>query len=216
VSLLYISTQAPIPNTIGDFWRMVHLKRSNIILMLTKLVEQDKIKADEYWPTDLNESIEFFPMKVTLTAVSSFQDLIIRKIKVERTGDDNPVETFHIHYTGWPDFGVPKDMELYAEFFKKYREIRSHASGPVVAHCSAGIGRSGTFIAVDMLLDNIADKLSKNALPIINIPRLIHELRLQRPGIVQTKQQFTFIYEFLDYCIENNLFGISKSNILDQ
>jgi protein tyrosine phosphatase len=182
-------------------------------LMLTKLVEQEKCKADQYWPRQVNQSLDFFPMTVTLISETEFKDFIVRKLKVERKNDDNPIEVCHMQYTGWPDFGVPKEPELYLEFFRAYRNIRESTTGPVVAHCSAGIGRTGTLIAIDMLLDNIADVLRRNSVPVINIPRLIHELRLQRPGIVQTRQQFTFIYEFMDYCIQNNLFGTSVTQI---
>ena len=181
--------------------------------MLTKLIEQDRPKADIYWPENVNESLEYYPMIITLLSVDTKKDFIVRKIKVERKDDPNDIELDHIQYIGWPDFGVPRDLEIYAECYKTYRHAREKVSGPIVAHCSAGIGRSGTFIAIDMLLDNISYMIANSPMQIINIPRLVHELRTQRPGMVQTKHQFTFIYEFIDYCIQKSLFVASKSSL---
>lgn len=136
--------------------------------------------------------------------------LIVRRISITK-GSESRILT-QIHYVAWPDHGAPDVMHEFDAFFSLYRSLRSSCPGPVLIHCSAGIGRTGTFAVIDLALDSIVHQLSNNqSTASISIPSLIHTLRQSRAGMVQSKSQYVFAHTFLDYCITNNRYFVEES-----
>jgi len=208
----YIATQAPTEASVHDFWRMIWEQNANLIIMLTKETERDATKANRYWP-ESKEAEKYGNLHIKLKSTTYEADTVIRIFIL------HPVETniesrevTHLQYRGWPDHGVPHEYSSFIKLFEVYRKIRGQSSGrPVVTHCSAGIGRTGTFCAIDQILDNLnRQRLIEERItnPTISVFAVIQSLREQRPGMVQTKQQYAFCSLFLDHCIQNNLFGI--------
>lgn len=117
----------------------------------------------------------------------------------------------HIQYIGWPDHGIPENFDSYVQLYEIYRKFRSQCSnaGPICIHCSAGIGRSGTFVGIDALLDHMFNMQNNQEIDkTLNIMKIVYEMRLQRAGMVQTKGQYIFLYQFIDHCLRSGLFEI--------
>ncbi|KAK5895427.1 hypothetical protein CesoFtcFv8_012020 [Champsocephalus esox] len=151
----YILTQGPLPNTCGSFWEMVWEQRSRGVVMLNRVVEKGSIKCAQYWPQREEGDAVFEDTNFKLTFVS--EDVksyyTVRQLELENLSTAETREILHFHYTTWPDFGVPESPASFLNFLFKVRESGCLTSeGPVVVHCSAGIGRSGTFCLVDSCL----------------------------------------------------------------
>ncbi|XP_071517596.1 tyrosine-protein phosphatase non-receptor type 11-like isoform X8 [Panulirus ornatus] len=195
----YIATQGCLPSTCADFWWMVWQENTRVIVMTTKEVERGKNKCGRYWP-DEGSSKEYGRITVRNISESSNNDYILREFLVVK--DDLPErKIFHYHFTAWPDHGVPSDPGCVLNFLhdvnKRQEDIPS--AGPVVVHCSAGIGRTGTFIVIDMILDQI----KRQGLDCeIDIQRTIQMVRSQRSGMVQTEAQYKFVYLAVQHHIE--------------
>lgn len=175
---------APLPGTIADFWKMVLDSGSNTIVMLTPFKEGGKIKAHSYWPSQ-----EYTIRDVTLSFKSKeviFEGLTKRVIEVS-SGKLNRNIT-HWHYTNWKDFSATSVNEL-SLLINTINE--EGYEGPLVTHCSAGVGRAGTFIATHSLLDDI----EKNPNDPISISERVLHLRLQRFGMVQRLGQYKCIFD---------------------
>uniref|UniRef100_A0A8C6KKB2 Protein tyrosine phosphatase non-receptor type 13 n=1 Tax=Nothobranchius furzeri TaxID=105023 RepID=A0A8C6KKB2_NOTFU len=151
----YIACQGPLPTTLGDFWQMVWEQKSNVIAMMTQEVEGGKVKCQRYWP-DTPKTAEMVDdrLQVTLIKDQHLDNFIIRLIEVKdvQTGESQIVT--HLNYTGWPDHGTPSQPEHLLMFISYMRHI--HRSGPIITHCSAGIGRSGALICTDVVLGLIS------------------------------------------------------------
>lgn len=193
----FISTQAPVPTSFVDFWLMVWEQKSPMIVMLTSLIEGPKTKAHLYWPTVENKPHLFGHglVRVTMTSQQHYSYVDIRTFEVEVLVDGvlSPPHTVqHFQYTQWPDFGVPKSTAGIRDLMDRAQAVTDQ--GPIIVHCSAGIGRSGTFIAA-LLLD---DQLKKGTpLVQLDLVKVIEGLRVCRTGMIQTKSQFNFLYELL-------------------
>uniref|UniRef100_A0A8C6KPI2 Protein tyrosine phosphatase non-receptor type 13 n=1 Tax=Nothobranchius furzeri TaxID=105023 RepID=A0A8C6KPI2_NOTFU len=176
----YIACQGPLPTTLGDFWQMVWEQKSNVIAMMTQEVEGGKVKCQRYWP-DTPKTAEMVDdrLQVTLIKDQHLDNFIIRLIEVKdvQTGESQIVT--HLNYTGWPDHGTPSQPEHLLMFISYMRHI--HRSGPIITHCSAGIGRSGALICTDVVLGLI----SKDA--DFDISDVVRNMRLQRQGMIQTE-----------------------------
>lgn len=206
----YISCCAPTTAAMNHFWRMVWEQGSKVVLMLTREVENGKKKADVYWP-DPGTRILRGDVAVETKSQEIEEYIISRKFLITRNGEQR--EVAQLQYTGWPDYGAPSEYDSVVQFFQKYRTERKSIAGrkeegPVVVHCSAGVGRSGTFIAADMLLDHLA---SPNCNGTINIYQLVNALRQSRCQMVQSIDQYDFLNRFVDYCMTTKLFGAEKS-----
>jgi len=190
----FISTQAPLPGTTEDFWRMLYEQQSSVVVMLTKLIEKNVPKADTYWPEYIGATTQCDYLTVTLIeCISPFPSLVLRKFHIGRTGTSEQRPIFHLMYTGWPDSGVPPNagelLYLIETTENSYLLAqRLGSSGPIVVHCSAGIGRTGTFIGVYQILWKLS--LGERA----SVLETVHNLRKQRSGMVQTVAQYIFIY----------------------
>ncbi|KAF3820682.1 hypothetical protein GH733_005227 [Mirounga leonina] len=189
----YIATQGCLQNTVNDFWRMVFQENSRVIVMTTKEVERGKSKCVKYWPDEYALK-EYGVMRVRNVKESAAHDYTLRELKLSKVGQGNTERTvWQYHFRTWPDHGVPSDpggvLDFLEEVHHKQESIMD--AGPVVVHCSAGIGRTGTFIVIDILIDIIREKGVDCD---IDVPKTIQMVRSQRSGMVQTEAQYRFIY----------------------
>ncbi|KAN0007049.1 hypothetical protein ACTFIU_005243 [Dictyostelium citrinum] len=188
----YICTQGPLLNTIVDFWKMIWEQNSNIIVMLTREEENFKSKCDKYWPDKDEERygnfIVRFDNNITIPDI-----LIRREFTLENLKDNKTRKIYHFQYTTWPDHGTPVSTTGFLKFVSFVDHEKR--SGPIVVHCSAGIGRSGTFVAIHSIVAKFAKHYDeKKQAPSINLPKLVVEMRNERPGMVQTRDQYRFCY----------------------
>ncbi len=199
-SVRFISTQAPIPSTIADFWVMVREQEAPVIVMLTRFVENLKQKAHLYWPIEENKPREFGDglVRVTLLSQNKYAHVHVRNFCVEMAAGKHKVQ--HIHYSEWPDNGVPisscgirQIMSRTRRVVKGARRRRSYV-GPIIVHCSAGIGRAGTYIAASLLDEQLQHGKSLLDLDLVAV---ITAVRKDRNGMVQTREQFKFLYDVL-------------------
>ncbi|XP_072902730.1 tyrosine-protein phosphatase non-receptor type 2 isoform X6 [Hemitrygon akajei] len=152
----YILTQGPLPNSCGHFWQMAWEQRSRAIVMLNRVIEKGSVKCEKYWPSTKDETMSYedtgFTLRLLCDDVKSYYT--VRQLELQRTSTGETREIYHFHYTTWPDFGVPESPASFLNFLFKVRESGCLNSdcGPTVVHCSAGIGRSGTFSLVDTCL----------------------------------------------------------------
>ncbi|XP_068703641.1 receptor-type tyrosine-protein phosphatase F-like isoform X3 [Montipora foliosa] len=182
----YIATQGPVPPTFDDFWRMVWEKQSSTIVMLTNLQERHKLKCHKYWP---DEAQDYGDISVMLVKSEHYSDYIIRTFNVKRESEKEEREVKQFHFTVWPDHGVPEYPTALLAFRRRVRAYNPADAGPVVIHCSAGVGRTGTFMVVDSTLDRI--KAEKT----IDIFNYVAYLRTRRTAMVQTEGQYTFCHD---------------------
>lgn len=187
----YISTQGPLPNTVCDFWRMVWEQNSRIIVMLTKEIESGRVKCVKYWP---DKDMLYDGIKVVCDDIdSSIKELIVRKFTITNEMTKEQRKVVHYQYKEWPDHGLPASTKVFLKMVKA--AVRQDGDGPIIVHCSAGIGRSGTFCAVHSIVKMMNEYVFDNhKMPPINIVETVLLLRDQRPGMVQTKEQFMFCY----------------------
>uniref|UniRef100_A0A8C4LWQ5 Receptor-type tyrosine-protein phosphatase eta n=1 Tax=Equus asinus asinus TaxID=83772 RepID=A0A8C4LWQ5_EQUAS len=187
----FIATQGPLPNTLKDFWRMVWEKNIYAIVMLTKCVEQGRTKCEEYWPS--KQAQDYGDITVAMTSESVLPEWTIRDFTVKniQTSESHPLRQFH--FTSWPDHGVPDTTDLLINFRYLVRDYmkQSPPESPVLVHCSAGVGRTGTFIAIDRLIYQIENENS------VDVYGIVSDLRMHRPLMVQTEDQ----YVFLNQCV---------------
>merc|ERR1739838_1023694 len=194
----YISTQGPIPDTIRDFWRMVYYENAPIIVMTALAIESHRKKCEEYWPKTEGQTENHGDLSVELIQEKHDRDsFIVRRMVLEYKGERRIVTQYQ--FLKWPDFDVPQNPGEVLEFLgivhNKYMEVDQTRRGPIVVHCSAGIGRSGAFIVCDMICDLIRKTGQSTH---IDIKNTVQHCRKHRPGMVQTEGQYTFIYKALE------------------
>uniref|UniRef100_H3ABY9 protein-tyrosine-phosphatase n=1 Tax=Latimeria chalumnae TaxID=7897 RepID=H3ABY9_LATCH len=199
----YIATQGCLQNTVNDFWRMVFQENSRVIVMTTKEVERGKVnfKCVKYWPDEFSLK-EYGAMRVRNVKETPAHDYILRELKLSQVGQGNTERTvWQYHFKTWPDHGVPTDPGGVLDFLEEVNHKQESISeaGPIVVHCSAGIGRTGTFIVIDILIDVIREKGVDCD---IDVPKTIQMVRSQRSGMVQTEAQYRFIYMAVQHYIE--------------
>uniref|UniRef100_G3T3L7 Phosphatidylinositol phosphatase PTPRQ n=1 Tax=Loxodonta africana TaxID=9785 RepID=G3T3L7_LOXAF len=183
----FIATQGPLPGTVGDFWRMVWETRAKTLVMLTQCFEKGRIRCHQYWPED-NKPVTVFGDIVITKLMEDVQiDWTIRDLKVERHGDCMTVR--QCNFTAWPERGVPENSTPLIHFVKLVRASRAHDTTPMIVHCSAGVGRTGVFIALDHLTQHINDH------DFVDIYGLVAELRSERMCMVQNLAQYIFLHQ---------------------
>ncbi|XP_054009025.1 tyrosine-protein phosphatase Lar isoform X4 [Hylaeus anthracinus] len=185
----YVATQGPLQETFGDFWRMCWELRSSTIVMMTKLEERARIKCDQYWPCRGSETYGL--MTVTITDVQELATYCIRTFQVSRAGYSERREIKQLQFTAWPDHGVPEHPAPFLQFLRRVRSLNPPESGPLIVHCSAGVGRTGCFIVIDSMLERIKHE------KMIDIYGHVTCLRAQRNYMVQTEDQYIFIHDAL-------------------
>lgn len=199
----YIATQGCLSNTIQDFWNMIWQENTRVIVMTTKEIERGKKKCEKYWP-DPSQTKEWGSSKVTCLSETSTADYTLREFLLSWRGQDER-KIFQYHFQVWPDHGVPSDPGCVLNFLQDVNarqeqlQMEGLAPGPICVHCSAGIGRTGTFIVIDMILDQI-DREGLDCE--IDIQRTIQMVRSQRSGMVQTEAQYKFVYFAVQHYIQ--------------
>uniref|UniRef100_A0AAX7T273 protein-tyrosine-phosphatase n=1 Tax=Astatotilapia calliptera TaxID=8154 RepID=A0AAX7T273_ASTCA len=182
--------------TVRDFWRMVWQENSASIVMVTNLVEVGRVKCVRYWP---DETEVYGDIKVTLIETEPLAEYVIRTFTVQKKGHHEIRELRQFHFTSWPDHGVPCYATGLLGFIRQVKFLNPPDAGPIVVHCSAGAGRTGCFIAVDIMLD-----MAENE-GVVDIFNCIRELRSQRVNMVQTEEQYVFVHDaILEACLCGN------------
>ncbi|XP_061591278.1 tyrosine-protein phosphatase non-receptor type 1 [Cololabis saira] len=191
----YILTQGPLPSTCGHFWEMVWEQNTRGVVMLNRVIEKGSIKCAQYWPQREERDAIFEDSNFKLNLVS--EDIksyyTVRQLELENLSTQETREILHFHYTTWPDFGVPESPASFLNFLFKVREsgCLNSDQGPVVVHCSAGIGRSGTFCLVDTCLLLMSLRKDPSS---VRIRDVLLEMRRHRMGLIQTADQLRFSY----------------------
>ncbi|XP_016852064.2 receptor-type tyrosine-protein phosphatase O isoform X3 [Anolis carolinensis] len=210
----YIATQGPLPETRNDFWKMVLQQKSQIIVMLTQCNEKRRVKCDHYWPFT-EEPVSYGDITVEMLSEEQQSDWVFRNFRISYA--DEVQDVMHFNYTAWPDHGVPPTnaAESILQFVQMVRQQATKSKGPMVIHCSAGVGRTGTFIALDRLLQHIRDH------EFVDILGLVSDMRSYRMSMVQTEEQFIFIHQCVQlmwlkkkkqFCISDVIYeNVSKS-----
>ncbi|XP_072172512.1 uncharacterized protein [Diadema setosum] len=184
----YIAAQGPTTASINDFWRMIWQYDCKKVIMLTNIVEGKKKKCEQYWPG--MTPCSFGEFRIVLQDNQVTKNYTIRRFDVEMAGVHREVVQYH--YTTWPDMGVPEQPSQLMNFIEVTREMEEGASrSPIVVHCSAGVGRTGTFITLDAMLDQM------NAEGAVGIFNFIASMRKHRAKMVQVVEQYQFIYATL-------------------
>lgn len=187
----YIATQGPLPGTKDDFWKMVWEQNVHNVVMVTQCVEKGRVKCDHYWPFD-QDPLYYGDLIVQMLSESVLPEWTIREFRIcseQQLSFIRLVRQFH--YTVWPDHGVPESTHSLIQFVRTVRDYvnRSPGSGPTVVHCSAGVGRTGTFIVLDRVLQQLDTK------DMADIYGVVFDLRLHRSHMVQTEGQYLYLHQ---------------------
>ncbi|KAA0189065.1 hypothetical protein HAZT_HAZT003432 [Hyalella azteca] len=213
----FIVTQGPLASTRDDYWRMCWESNSRAIIMLTRCIEKGREKCDHYWPYDTQPA---YYGDIQVTILNEMDSLIEHDIHSQ--GDQSRIIR-HFHFTTWPDFGVPDPPQALVRFVRAFRERVPPDHRPIVVHCrqlsknlnqngvsvcSAGVGRSGTFIALDRILQSI------RVSDYVDIFGIVYEMRRERTCMVQNEQQYICIHQCLMVVIQGlEALGLSNRPI---
>ncbi|XP_040613208.1 receptor-type tyrosine-protein phosphatase delta isoform X34 [Mesocricetus auratus] len=185
----YIATQGSLPETFGDFWRMVWEQRSATVVMMTKLEERSRVKCDQYWPSRGTETHGL--VQVTLLDTVELATYCVRTFALYKNGSSEKREVRQFQFTAWPDHGVPEHPTPFLAFLRRVKTCNPPDAGPMVVHCSAGVGRTGCFIVIDAMLERIKHEKT------VDIYGHVTLMRAQRNYMVQTEDQYIFIHDAL-------------------
>ncbi|XP_032081919.1 receptor-type tyrosine-protein phosphatase epsilon isoform X2 [Thamnophis elegans] len=201
----FIAAQGPKQDTVNDFWRMIWEQKSATIVMLTNVKERKEDKCFQYWPDQ--GCWTYGNIRVCVEDCIVLVDYTIRKFCIHPQVSDGckaPRLVTQLHFTSWPDFGVPFTPIGMLKFLKKVKSLNPAHAGPIVVHCSAGVGRTGTFIVIDAMIDMI------HAEQKVDVFEFVARIRSQRPQMVQTDMQYSFIYQAL---LEYYLYGDTELDV---
>ncbi|XP_010861097.1 PREDICTED: LOW QUALITY PROTEIN: receptor-type tyrosine-protein phosphatase F [Bison bison bison] len=185
----YIATQGPLPETMGDFWRMVWEQRTATVVMMTRLEEKSRVKCDQYWPARGTETYGL--IQVTLLDTVELATYTVRTFALYKSGSSEKRELRQFQFMAWPDHGVPEYPTPILAFLRRVKACNPLDAGPMVVHCSAGVGRTGCFIVIDAMLERMKHEKT------VDIYGHVTCMRAQRNYMVQTEDQYVFIHEAL-------------------
>ncbi|XP_054918711.1 tyrosine-protein phosphatase non-receptor type 2-like isoform X3 [Dermacentor andersoni] len=192
----YILTQGPLPTTTSHFWLMVWEQQTKAILMLNRIIEKNTVKCHQYWPMSQDEELVLtgVGLKVAFLGEKPATNYTVRELMLTDLESGQKRVVLHLHYTTWPDFGVPESPAAFLAFLQAVRESGALDVdvGPPVVHCSAGIGRSGTFCLVDSCL--VLIEANGGRLDRVDVQEVLLEMRKYRMGLIQTPDQLRFSY----------------------
>ncbi|CAM4711006.1 receptor-type tyrosine-protein phosphatase C isoform X1 [Lepidochelys kempii] len=201
----YIAAQGPKDETTDDFWRMIWEQKATIIVMVTRCEENNRNKCAQYWPTTENSTATFGDTVVKSNESKICPDYIIQKLHITNRKEKTPGrDVTHIQFTSWPDHGVPEDPHLLLKLRRRVNALSNFFSGPVVIHCSAGVGRTGTYIAIDAMLEGLEVEGR------VDVYGYVVKLRRQRCLMVQVETQYILIHQAL---VEYNQFGETEVTV---
>uniref|UniRef100_A0A8C2JSS4 Receptor-type tyrosine-protein phosphatase C n=1 Tax=Cyprinus carpio TaxID=7962 RepID=A0A8C2JSS4_CYPCA len=201
----YIAAQGPKDETVVDFWRMVWEQKSSIIVMVTRCEEGNKTKCAQYWPSLDRETEIFEDFVVKIRSEEHCPDYVIRHLILNNKREKGSErEVTHIQFISWPDHGVPGDPSLLLKLRRRVNSFKNFFSGPVVVHCSAGVGRTGTYMSIDAMIESL------EAEGRVDIYGFVAKLRRQRCLMVQVEAQYILIHTAL---IEYNQFGETEVSL---
>ncbi|XP_057298434.1 receptor-type tyrosine-protein phosphatase delta-like [Hydractinia symbiolongicarpus] len=204
----YIASQGPMKNTVDDFWRLCWEQNVQIIVMMTKLEERGRNKCERYWPTSGVET--YGTIKVEIKDETNLCHYCIRTFEISSTISGDAQTVMHYQYLQWPDPGVPSNPGPVLAFIKRVRAFDPPGSGPTLVHCSAGVGRSACYIAIDAMLERVKRD------SMIDIYGYVTMMRTQRNFMVQTDEQYMFVYEVLAESIESGDTEIASSDLTSE
>ncbi|XP_071264368.1 protein tyrosine phosphatase receptor type Db [Salvelinus alpinus] len=185
----YIATQGSLPETFCDFWRLVWEQHTANIIMMTKLEEKSRVKCDQYWPTRGTETYGL--IQVTLLDTVELATYSVRTFALYKSGSNEKREIRQFQFTAWPDHGVPEHPTPFLAFLRRVKACNPPDAGPMVVHCSAGVGRTGCFIVIDAMVERIKHEKT------VDIYGHVTLMRSQRNYMVQTEDQYAFIHDAL-------------------
>lgn len=194
----YIASQGPIPESMPSFWHMVWREGCKVIVMVTNEIEGNKLKCHRYWPSREDPEVTYGAVKVTMQNETVTSTFIHRVFLLECEGGSDTID--HYQYTVWPDHGVPNTTGEILSFRKVIRKKHPHASAPMLVHCSAGVGRTGTFIVIDTIM-NRAERLETD----LDIRNLVKHIRCSRNYLVQTLIQYQFCFRAILEAVDKAL-----------
>lgn len=197
----FINTQGPLPKTTADFWRMIWEQHSLVIVMTTRAMERGRPKCHQYWETDVDSEATYGQFIVRTVSVETDTDYTVTTINLTNNKTDETREVSHWQFTSWPDYGVPHSAKAMLEFLERVRRKQAsmvnalgdtwagHPRGPpIVVHCSAGIGRTGTFCTLDICISRLED------IGTADIRGTVERIRSQRAYSIQMPDQYTFCH----------------------
>ncbi|KAM7340406.1 hypothetical protein ACRRTK_001021 [Alexandromys fortis] len=186
----FIATQGPLPHTVGDFWRLVWEQKSHTVVMLTNCMESGRVKCEHYWPLDA-QPCTHGQLQVTLMSEEVKENWTVRDLQLFHMGEQQTHSVRQFHFLAWPDHGVPYSPDPLLDFQKVLREWvdQSMDGGPPIVHCSAGVGRTGTLIALDVLLRQLECE------GLVGPFSFVKKMRESRPLMVQTEAQYIFLHQ---------------------
>ncbi|VDO69523.1 unnamed protein product [Heligmosomoides polygyrus] len=199
----FIAAQAPLPTTLEEWWKMVDEQKVLLIVMLCKLVEMNKVKCERYWPVEIGQSLLFGHYEISLDGVDTFADdeYLLRRLRMtnQKTGESRVIH--QLHYKEWPDHGCPSGESQLINMIEKMAELHESSDSPVLVHCSAGVGRTGTIISVNY----IRELIESAELESLDLFELVMSLRKQRASMVQTQDQYQFVHKCVAFYCRRHL-----------
>ncbi|XP_053105996.1 receptor-type tyrosine-protein phosphatase C isoform X2 [Hemicordylus capensis] len=203
----YIAAQGPKDETTDDFWRMIWEQKATIIVMVTRCEEGNRIKCAKYWPSKEEETASYGDIVVKINECKVCPDYTIQKLHItNRREKTTGRDVTHIQFTSWPDHGVPDDAHLLLKLRRRVNALSNFFSGPIVVHCSAGVGRTGTYIGIDAMLEGLETEGR------VDVYGYVVKLRRQRCLMVQVEAQYILIHQAL---VEYVQYGETEVSILE-
>ncbi|KNC20876.1 Tyrosine-protein phosphatase 69D [Lucilia cuprina] len=204
----FICAQGPMDSTINDFWRMIWEQHLEIIVMLTNLEEYNKTKCSKYWPEKIMDVKQYGDITVKFVSEKKNGDYLVRSLDIYKRNSVNEEEEesrqiTQYHYLVWKDFMAPEHPQALIKFIRHINAVYSVQRGPILVHCSAGVGRTGTLVALDSLLQQLEEESQ------VSIFNTVCDLRHQRNFLVQSLKQYIFLYRAL---LDTAHLGITEIN----